>query len=77
MIGTIMDKSLPPKRGQRIRYTGGDKPVYGNVVSLYYGRLKVRFDGHNTTSILHPSWCVEYVDEEEGNTQQELTKDNQ
>ena len=50
-----------PKKGERILYTGNDNPIKGTIVSYYYGRLKVKFDGHNFISILHPTWCIEYL----------------
>ncbi|SNS59378.1 hypothetical protein [Rhodococcoides kyotonense] len=51
---------VPAHVGVRILflYTG----EYGVIVGGEQQYLRVRFDGHKTAALLHPTWEVEYAD---------------
>lgn len=57
---------VPAKVGGRIRYTGnqaGD-PMDGTITGTEQARLMVRLDGHATSVPMHPTWKLEYLQEE-------------
>lgn len=57
---------VPAKVGGRIRYTGnpGGDPVFGTITGTEQARLLVRLDGHNTSVPLHPTWKIQYRQDE-------------
>lgn len=60
---------VPAKRGARIRYTDIGRHVWtGRIVSARDGYLRVRVDDPRYPEavrlLLHPTWNVEYLDDE-------------
>jgi hypothetical protein len=53
---------VPAKRGGRVRYRGRE----GTITSACGPHLRVRFDGDKRTSILHPTWSVDYLENDCG-----------
>ncbi len=51
--------NVPAKRGGRIRYQEREGVILGQTC----GRLRVRLDGTDITTLLHPTWRVEYLPE--------------
>jgi hypothetical protein len=59
---------VPAKRGARIRFADpnfsyGRCPQEGTIVAAPHGYIHVRFDGSRSIVWLHPTWCVEYLDD--------------
>jgi len=53
---------VPAKRGGRIVFTNGiGQKMYGVITSAPGANIKVRFDGHEYGSLLHPTWHIEYL----------------
>jgi hypothetical protein len=50
--------NVPARRGGRISFDGR---CTGVIVAARCGRLFVRFDGQKRTTVLHPTWHVEYL----------------
>lgn len=57
---------VPARIGGRVRYTGNPdrEPVYGTITGTEQARLLVRLDGHNTSVPLHPTWEIQYRQDE-------------
>jgi hypothetical protein len=55
---------VPAKRGRRIRLsTPTHGPDEGTIVASCGQYLRVRFDGFQRIETVHPTWCVEYIDD--------------
>ena len=56
---------VPAKRGGRVKFCGniGREPMKGTIIGSRDGRLRVRFDGMWACRILHPKWCMEYLED--------------
>jgi hypothetical protein len=52
--------NIPAKRGKRIRFHGHDGVITGSLGC----RLRARFGGIST-ALLHPTWDIEYLPDEE------------
>lgn len=53
---------VPAKRGGRVRFCGNEEPIEGTITSASH-YLRVRPDGQpRRRLLLHPTWCVEYLD---------------
>ena len=57
-------RGVPAKRGGRIRYTGGRVPEMGTIVSARNGYLMIRIDGEKLPGTYHPTWELEYLDDD-------------
>jgi hypothetical protein len=55
---------VPAKLGARIRYTGGVKPKVGKIIGTINGHLIVKLNGQRMTYPYHPTWKIEYLDNE-------------
>lgn len=61
---------VPAKKGGRVRYTGGDKPIEGTITSTDGPHLRIRLDGNRWVDYFHPVWELEYLaTEPEGDTE--------
>ncbi len=54
---------VPAKRGGRVEYTGGAKPVLGTIVGASGGHLSIRLDGGKHALPYHPTWKLRYLEE--------------
>ena len=52
---------VPAKRGSRIKYTGGKKPLFGTILNSKHERIMVKMDTINIIYKLHPTWEIEYL----------------
>lgn len=53
---------VPAKRGGRVRFAGGDNgPTTGTIASSRGSALCVVFDGNSRSSLVHPTWELEYL----------------
>jgi len=59
---------VPAKRGQRVRYTGDKGPNavarLGTITSAAGPHLRIRMDGESYSLIYHPTWELEYLQEQ-------------
>jgi hypothetical protein len=57
---------VPAFPGQRVLYTGDKKkgPQPGVIVGGVSAHIKIRIDGEKDAYPYHPTWELEYVDEE-------------
>jgi len=55
---------VPAKRGGRICFTGNKVKEPGTIRSAIGSHLRVQLDGSKRTVLLHPTWCVEYLNKE-------------
>lgn len=55
---------VPVRHGLRVRFEGRPCTIVGADQTTL--RLRVRFDGQATASTIHPTWRVEYPDQEDG-----------
>lgn len=56
---------VPAKRGGRVHYTYGNK--FGTITSASGGYLRIRMDGEKHSRRYHPTWCIEYLTNNENN----------
>lgn len=52
---------VPAKRGGRVRYTGGSKPMLGTITGATGGHLDIRLDDVRYATPFHPTWELEYL----------------
>ena len=57
--------NVPATKGQRIRYTGGGESYVGKIVGANGPHITVQFDDGQQTHILHPTWKVEYLTDQQ------------
>jgi hypothetical protein len=55
---------VPAKRGGRIEYTGGTRPLPGTICGAKGQYLSVRLDGAKHPSRFHPTWNIRYLSQE-------------
>jgi len=56
---------VPAKRGMRVKYSGGVSPRVGTIKSCDAGqRLRVLLDGERFTWTMHPTFKIEYLEED-------------
>ena len=61
---------VPARRGTRVRFTGSDRgPIVGTIASSQGSALQVMFDGDKRTSLVHPTWELEYLPTESETTE--------
>jgi len=56
---------VPARTGRRVRYTGGNAPRMGTIVGSFGNYLGIRLDGEKEIGRYHPTWALEYLDENE------------
>lgn len=54
---------VPAKKGGRVEYTGGAKPVLGTICGADGAHLTIRLDGMKHTMPYHPTWKLRYLEE--------------
>lgn len=55
--------NVPAYRGGRVRYTG-DGEQYGTICSASGGHINIRLDGRKFSQPFHPTWKLEYLEED-------------
>ncbi len=58
-------RGVAAKRGGRVTYTGGEKPVGGTIKSARGGYLMILLDGDKHPKTFHPTWELKYETESE------------
>lgn len=56
--------AVPAKRGMRVRLMGPVVKFEGVIVASQGARLRVRRDDNGLIYTLHPSWNVQYLEDE-------------
>lgn len=56
--------AVPAWRGVRVRYTGEATPRLGVIIGSRDSYLRIRFDGQKTSGNFHPTWMIEYLENE-------------
>lgn len=54
--------NVPARRGGRIEYTGGGKPVLGTICGARGALLSIRLDTTKHPMPFHPTWEIRYLD---------------
>lgn len=57
-------RGVPAKRGMRVRYGGSDQPQEGVIKSARGGYLKIMLDGESNCGTYHPTWKLDYLDDD-------------
>lgn len=59
-------RGVPAKRGMRIRYTGQSDGTerLGTIKSAKNGYLMIQLDGDKFAKPFHPTWKIEYLNDE-------------
>ena len=55
---------VPAKVGTRVRYTGRREPICGTITSATNAHIRVRLDGETGSGHYHPTWRIEYLQNE-------------
>lgn len=55
--------NVPAKLGGRVKYTGGATPQTGTITGARGPHIKVRMDGEKRDGYYHPTWEVQYLDD--------------
>lgn len=54
-------RGVPAKKGMRIFYRYAKR--FGTITGARYGQLRIRLDGDINTGSYHPTWCLDYLNE--------------
>ena len=52
---------VPAKRGVKIKYTGGIKPIFGKIVGSTHAYIRVKMEETQKIIKFHPTWKIEYL----------------
>lgn len=55
-------RGVPAKRGMRVFY--GHKGRHGTIKSARGGYLKIQLDGDKSAGVYHPTWELDYLDDD-------------
>lgn len=66
-------RRVPAKRGKRIRYTHEDR--LGTIKSARGGYLRILLDGDRHPKTFHPTWMIDYLDDNGDAIRHQPTKD--
>ena len=53
--------NVPAKRGVKVKYTGGVKPIFGKIVGTRNAHIRVKLEETQKTVSFHPTWKIEYL----------------
>lgn len=56
---------VPAAVGRRVFYTGDKTPRYGTIKYALHGRLYIQLDHEKHAFPFHPTWMIEYIENEE------------
>lgn len=57
------ERCVPAKRGMRVRYWSPSGVRYGVIRSAKGGYLRILLDGDKHAGNFHPTWALDYLDE--------------
>ncbi len=57
--------SVPAKRGGKVIYTGSIEPKTGIITSAKGAKLMIRMDGLKHARPYHPTWELQYVENQQ------------
>lgn len=52
---------VPARRGGRVIYSGGKKPVGGRITSASGTYVAIVLDGESKPKLFHPTWKLKYL----------------
>lgn len=55
-------RGVPAKRKMRVFYRYAKR--YGTITGARNGQLRIRLDGDVHTGSYHPTWCLDYLNEQ-------------